>query len=489
MTTLFKIIDRIRKIQDDDIDQVLQRYPIKTPNYPHTKTFNVFMEDAEDAARLKVDQAGEIDDLANKHEREKEALKTRHERENERQKDNDDTEKEREANQSSRETNEAFSKKQARGKDIAKKMMKSKTMGAFAKKVAKIHKISAFDLNKMLPDYVSGGDIGALFETNLQEEMIDDFEIRFGKESDWKKADKLVQAYLRIHAPKHAIKLFKKDYVHGPDPLMVAFGDTKKKLKPPVNLNKLYNSIRKLPSSRDKYWDSIPKNKEKDAIGYGESFSEGKKTFRQTDNVGKAKYTISYHDGKKKHKDGSDFFDMEIFKNKPSLEKFKKDLLKKGYKAESIQESFSRSLVNKAIKLIKSPKYFQGNYTGAVKAIEKLKKGLSDDSRVLAALRTANEHHKKKGMHTHSEGVDGDAMIDLMQKYLNTKNKGEKKTLLKQINRYQKKLGLKVTEELDANATVGDYISDFSKSDAPQFKGKSAKKVRSMAIAAFNANK
>ena len=54
------------------------------------------------------------------------------------------------------------------------------------------------------------------------------------------------------------------------------------------------------------------------------------KTFRQTDCIGKAKYTVSYHDGKKKHKDGSDFFDMEIFKNKPSLEKFKKDLKKKG---------------------------------------------------------------------------------------------------------------------------------------------------------------
>jgi len=66
-----------------------------------------------------------------------------------------------------------------------------------------------------------------------------------------------------------------------------------------------------------------------------DALGEGKKTFRQTGNVGKAKYTISYHDGKKKHKDGSDFFDMEIFKNKPSLEKFKKDLLKKGYKAES----------------------------------------------------------------------------------------------------------------------------------------------------------
>ena len=289
------------------------------------------------------------------------------------------------------EVSEAFSKKQARGKDIAKKMMKSKTMKAFAKKVAKMSKVTASDLDKILPDYVSGGDIGALF-------------------------------------------------------------------------------------------------------------------------------------------------------------------------GEEVKESYSRSLVNKAIKLVKSPKYFQGNMTGAIKAIEKLKKGLSDDSRVRAALQTANEHHKKNGMHTHeegvavidkktgktlayydspkmaknfepnqkyvkmsdkefmdkhhprkggffgrtgripnakkkamkkplwNEGVDGDAMIDLMQKYLNTKNKKEKKTLLKQINRYQKKLGLKVTEELGKGATQQDYIDDFLKSDSPQFVGKSKDKVIQMAVAAFKAN-
>ena len=85
--TRLSIRDRIREIQDDDIDQVLQRYPIRIPKYPHTKTYGSFMEDAEDAARLKVDQAGEIDDLAVKHEREKEALKTRHERESNRQKE------------------------------------------------------------------------------------------------------------------------------------------------------------------------------------------------------------------------------------------------------------------------------------------------------------------------------------------------------------------------------------------------------------------
>ena len=107
----------------------------------------------------------------------------------------------------------------------------------------------------MLDAPVSGGDIGALFseelgeEANLQEEMIQDFEIRFNKESDWKKAGKMVKDYLRTQAPKHAKALLTKTSVIGPDPMMVAVGDTNQKLKPPVNLNKLYNSIRKLPSS------------------------------------------------------------------------------------------------------------------------------------------------------------------------------------------------------------------------------------------------
>ncbi len=83
------------------------------------------------------------------------------------------------------------------------------------------------------------------------------------------------------------------------------------------------------------------------------------------------------------------------------------------------------------------------------------------------------------------EGIDSDAMIDLMQKYLNTKNKNEKKTILKQINKYQKKLGLKVTEALGKNATQDDYIKDFLDSDAPQFKGKTKDKIIQMAVAAF----
>ena len=33
-------------------------------------------------------------------------------------------------------------------------------------------------------------------------------------------------------------------------------------------------------------------------------------------NIGKAKYVVNFHDGKKTHKDGSKFFDIQIFSNK-----------------------------------------------------------------------------------------------------------------------------------------------------------------------------
>src|SRR6056300_22963 len=74
-----------------------------------------------------------------------------------------------------------------------------------------------------------------------------------------------------------------------------------------------------------------------------ESVNEGKKRFRQQDGIGKAKYTISYHDGREKHKDGSDFFGIQIFKKKKDLETFRKSLLSKGFVEESVNEAASRT--------------------------------------------------------------------------------------------------------------------------------------------------
>jgi hypothetical protein len=56
------------------------------------------------------------------------------------------------------------------------------------------------------------------------------------------------------------------------------------------------------------------------------------KRFNLKNNVGSAKYLISYHDGEKKHKDNSDFFDIAVFKSKKKLNDFIDELVNKGYK-------------------------------------------------------------------------------------------------------------------------------------------------------------
>lgn len=56
-----------------------------------------------------------------------------------------------------------------------------------------------------------------------------------------------------------------------------------------------------------------------------------KKYYRTMMNVGKAKYVVSFHDGIKKHSDGSAFYDLISFKNKKDFNTFVKNLEKKGY--------------------------------------------------------------------------------------------------------------------------------------------------------------
>jgi len=72
-----------------------------------------------------------------------------------------------------------------------------------------------------------------------------------------------------------------------------------------------------------------------------ESVNEGKKVFKVNPGIGKAKYSISSHDGKKTHKDGSDFYDIEIFKNKVDLENGIKKYTSNGFVKESVNEAFN----------------------------------------------------------------------------------------------------------------------------------------------------
>ena len=56
-----------------------------------------------------------------------------------------------------------------------------------------------------------------------------------------------------------------------------------------------------------------------------------RKDYSLQTNIGKAKYIVSYCDGVKTHKDGSRFYDINIFKNKIETAAFIKKLLNEGY--------------------------------------------------------------------------------------------------------------------------------------------------------------
>ena len=55
------------------------------------------------------------------------------------------------------------------------------------------------------------------------------------------------------------------------------------------------------------------------------NFNKTMKYYNLMQNVGKAKYLLHFHDGTKKHKDGSNFYDIKIFKNKIKLNTFIKE--------------------------------------------------------------------------------------------------------------------------------------------------------------------
>ena len=68
-----------------------------------------------------------------------------------------------------------------------------------------------------------------------------------------------------------------------------------------------------------------------------------------------------------------------------------RDALNEARSYRDVQEGFSTAQIKMAYGVLNDPRYKQGNYDGAVKAIEKIAKGLSDHPDVKNALKRANE--------------------------------------------------------------------------------------------------
>ena len=55
------------------------------------------------------------------------------------------------------------------------------------------------------------------------------------------------------------------------------------------------------------------------------------KNFYVQYNVGKTKYLVNFHDGEKKHLDGSNFYDVKLFTSKKKFYAFILSLREQGY--------------------------------------------------------------------------------------------------------------------------------------------------------------
>ena len=153
---------------------------------------------------------------------------------------------------------------------------------------------------------------------------------------------------------------------------------------------------------------------------------EGKKRFRQQDGIGKSKYTISYHDGKQKHKDGSDFFGIKIFKNKKDLESFRKDLKKQGYIEESVNEGYFKVIdqirqdskdARDFIKNVMSDPDFKDmkNDKEFLKYLKSIYEGFSSDAQRRAAFASGYKAKGKKGKKEQIEEYDVENYQDVKE--------------------------------------------------------------------------
>lgn len=58
------------------------------------------------------------------------------------------------------------------------------------------------------------------------------------------------------------------------------------------------------------------------------------KVYSKHSGIGRSKYVVMYHNGEKRHEDGSAFYDLRVFKSQEKCGEFCRELNRKGYTEE-----------------------------------------------------------------------------------------------------------------------------------------------------------
>ena len=140
-------------------------------------------------------------------------------------------------------------------------------------------------------------------------------------------------------------------------------------------------------------------------------------------------------------------------------------------KADELDEAkFSPKEIKMAIGVASDKRYAGGNMTGAVKAIEKIKKGLSDHPQVKAVLKRQNEAKldpvnkkalKKDFDDRKDKDIDNDGDVDDSDEYLAKRRKAVSKAINSQKENYE--LGTPENTKAKLDATPGQSSDDWNK--------------------------
>ena len=153
-------------------------------------------------------------------------------------------------------------------------------------------------------------------------------------------------------------------------------------------------------------------------------------------------------------------------------------------KADELEEAkFSPKEIKMAIGVASDKRYAGGNMTGATKAIEKIKKGLSDHPQVKAVLKRQNEAKldpvnkkalKKDFDDRKDKDIDNDGDVDSSDKYLAKRRKAVSKAIAKEENELDEKKAnfLRLTFNSPADVKkVEKWISNNLGDSNPGFTG------------------
>jgi len=116
-------------------------------------------------------------------------------------------------------------------------------------------------------------------------------------------------------------------------------------------------------------------------------------------------------------------------------------------KGNDIEEAFSQQQIKQAYGILNDPRYKQGNYSGAVAAIEKLAKGLSKHPDVANALKRANESVEHDSAFAIS-GVETERPTEEIQETIDAGEVSKMKDKKKEVD--FKTANVSTTETIDA---------------------------------------